>query len=124
MPHPTYPRPKEPLVAQNTFRQAFYSPQAIPSFQEAKAGLPVPILPEHPEWVEMYWRAWEIGWAHLRRPKSGSGFVSNFVDTAFNDNTFMWDSAFMMQFGVYGRQLFDFMGTLDNFYAKQHDDGK
>ena len=49
--------------------------------------------------------------------------MSNYIDTAYNGNIFMWDSAFITLFGQYGRKAFDFMGTLDNFYAKQHVDG-
>ncbi|RMG91617.1 MAG: glycoside hydrolase [Chloroflexi bacterium] len=123
MTHPTYPRPSEPLVSKNTFRQRAYQPQPIPVFSQARPLLPVPILPEHATWVEMYWRAWEMAWSNLRQPTPASGFVANFIDTAFNDNTFMWDSAFMVQFGLYARRIVDFMGTLSNFYAKQHEDG-
>lgn len=123
MTHPTFPHPLNRYVEQNTFRDRRYEPQAIIPFQEARAQLPKPVLPEQNKWLEMYWRAWEIAWSHLRQPKAKSGFVANFIDTAFNDHAFMWDSAFMTQFGVYGRRAFDFQGTLDNFYAKQHDDG-
>jgi glycogen debranching enzyme len=35
----------------------------------------------------------------------------------------MWDSAFAMQFGIYGSRAFHFQGTLDNLYCKQHPDG-
>ncbi len=116
-------RPPEPLVSKNPFRNQSYENQAIPSYIQAKEQLPVPVLPDQPEWIEMYWRAWEIAWSNLRVPKAESGFISNFIDTAFNENTFMSDSSFMVQFGLYARRLFDFMGTLNNFYAKQHDDG-
>lgn len=123
MTRPTFAYPQNQYVERNPFRDRRYEPQAINSFQEARSRLPRPVLPEQSKWGEMYWRAWEIAWAHLRQPEANSGFVANFIDTAFNDNTFMWDSAFMAQFGVYGRRAFDFLGTLDNFYAKQHDDG-
>jgi hypothetical protein len=49
--------------------------------------------------------------------------VSNYCDTAFNGHLFMWDSAFITFFGIYGRRAFDFQGVLDNFYRKQHPDG-
>lgn len=123
MSHPVFPPPVEPLTARNPFRQRSYQGGTIRPFADIRSQLPQPILPTQPDWIEMYWRAWEMAWSNLRRPKAESGFVANFIDTAFNDNTFMWDSAFMMQFGVYGRRLFPFIGTLDNFYAKQHDDG-
>jgi glycogen debranching enzyme len=123
MPQKTFPRPAHPLVAQNVFRARTYAFHEISSFPRARSLLPEPVLPQQPGWVEVYWRAWEIAWSNLRRPRPNSGFVANFIDTAFNNNTFMWDSCFMVQFGLYGRRAFDFMGTLDNFYAKQHDDG-
>lgn len=123
MPQKTYPRPAEPLVAQNSFRARAYHLREILSFARARPLLPEPVLPHQPGWIEMYWRAWELAWSHLRRPRPENGFVANYIDTAFNENTFMWDSCFMVLFGLYGRRAFDFMGTLDNFYAKQHDDG-
>ena len=110
-------------VGQNPFRDRAYEFSPIPPFVEVKADLPVPIVPDRPLWEEMYWRAWEVAWSHLRRPSAESSFVANFIEPAFNDHLFMWNSAFMMQFGLYGRHRFNFMGTLDNFYAKQHDDG-
>lgn len=121
--HTTYPRPVDPLVTRNPYRQRQSEPREIMRFERARELLPEPVLPDRPEWVEMYWRAWEIAWQHLRRPRPGSGFVANYIDTAFNDNSFMWDSCFMMRFGLYARRAHDFMGTLDNFYAKQHPDG-
>ncbi len=128
MAHPTFPHPRHPYVARNPFREGrrrsgeFRAGEIIP-FHEARPLLPVPVIPHFSEWEEMYWRAWEIAWRHLRQPRSGSGLVANFIDSAFNGNMFMWDSAFMTQFGIYGRRAFDFLGTLENFYARQHDDG-
>lgn len=52
-----------------------------------------------------------------------SGFVSNYIDAAFDGNVFMWDSVFMLMFGKYGARSFDFQGTLDNFYSHQYQDG-
>ena len=115
--------PINPSVTQNPFRQQTYQHVPIPPLVEVKAELPIPVLPDRPLWEEMYWRAWELAWAHLRRPTAESGFVSNYIEPAYNNHLFMWNCAFMTQFGLYGRHLFPFMGTLDNFYAKQHDDG-
>ncbi len=123
MPDSTYPRPAEPLVAKNPFRSQPVQRDPIKPFIEVRDQLPVPILPDHPDWIELYWRTWEMAWSHLRRPKRSSGLVSRYIDAAFNDNIFMWDSAFMVQFGVYGRRAFPFIESLNNFYAKQHDDG-
>ncbi|MCA9919847.1 MAG: hypothetical protein KC445_17945 [Anaerolineales bacterium] len=122
-PHPKFERPSDPILAQNPFRQQTYAPQEWPSFDEAKAKLPKPILPEHEKWLALYWRAWELAWSNLQQPQAGSGFVANFLGAATEPFLFMWDSAFMSQFGLYGRRVFDFTGNLDNLYAKQHDDG-
>ncbi|MCA9946943.1 MAG: hypothetical protein KC449_25855, partial [Anaerolineales bacterium] len=94
-----------------------------PSFAEAKARLPQPILPDHDEWVGLYWRAWELAWNNLRQPQARSGFVANFLDAGTEAYLFMWDSAFTSQFGLYGRRAFNFTGNLDNLYARQHEDG-
>ena len=114
---------KEALVAENEFRIAepeFLEPK---SFAEAKNILPNPIWAGHEKEIEMYWRAWEIAVGNIRQPLKGSGFVSPYLDTAYNGNIFMWDSSFMMMFARYGFRFFPFQKTLDNFYAKQHPDG-
>lgn len=117
----TFPMPLRYPAIENSFRLRAYQPASIPAYN--RNVLPDLIADDHPEWIATYHRAWEIGFKNLRQPEAESGFISNFIDTAFNDNTFMWDSCFMTMFGRYGRRLFNFSGTLDNFYAKQHDDG-
>lgn len=123
MTQPTFPRPVEPLVDKNPFRQKTYTRQNIPVFAEIKARLPEPVLPDWPEWVEMYWRAWEMAFMHLRRPRTASNLVANYLTPDADDHIFMWDAAFEVQFGVYGRRVYDFATMLDNFYAHQHEDG-
>ena len=71
----------------------------------------------------MYWKAWEIAIGNIRAPQAGSGFVSSYLDTAYNGNIFMWDSSFILMFARYGTRFFPFQNTLNNFYAKQHPDG-
>ncbi|MCP4415387.1 MAG: glycoside hydrolase [Chloroflexi bacterium] len=122
-PHPKFERPSEILADKNRFRQQSYKPTKWIPFAAAKAVLPQPILPEHEQWLMLYWRAWELAWEHLQQPLPGSGFVANYLDAATEAHLFMWDSAFMSQFGLYGRRAFNFFGNLDNLYAKQHDDG-
>lgn len=114
---------KEALVAENEFRVAKTEYIEPKSFAEAKEILPSPIWDGHSKEIEMYWRAWEIAVGNIRQPLEGSGFVSPYLDTAYNGNIFMWDDAFMMMFARYGYHFFPFQRTLDNFYAKQHPDG-
>ena len=114
---------KESLVTENEYRVA--KPQVIQpgTFDEAKKKLPNPIWTGHEKELEMYWKAWEIAIGNIRAPQKGSGFVSSYLDTAYNGNIFMWDSSFMLMFARYGARFFPFQQTLDNFYAKQHPDG-
>ena len=112
-----------PAVERNVFRGKSAEQSSLPTFAEAKALLPQPTWAGHPTALDCYWRAWEIGYHNLRQPAPGSGFVSNFWDTAFNGCLFMWDSVFITLFARYGQRGFDAQRTLDNFYAKQHPDG-
>ena len=112
-----------PLVEENAFLQQIPDTRELPSFESAKELLPKPVWEGHDSHIATYWHAWEIAFGNLRKPAPGTGFVSPFIDTAFNGCTFMWDSAFMLMFGKYGRRVFHFQGTLDNFYSHQHRDG-
>lgn len=114
---------KEPLTAENEFRTMKPDSIAPRSFAEARRILPSPVWAGHDKEIEMYWRAWEIAVGNIRQPQEGSGFVSPYLDTAYNGNIFMWDSSFILMFARYGDRFFPFQRTLDNFYAKQHPDG-
>jgi len=114
---------KEPLVTENPYRGAASLITTPPPFAQAKERLPLPVWEGHDKEVEMYWKAWEIAFKNIRAPQPDSGFVSSYIDTAYNGNVFMWDSSFITMFARYGTQVFPFQNTLNNFYAKQHPDG-
>jgi len=114
---------KEPLVTENEYRTMKPWTQKPVSFTDARKKLPSPIWEGHPSEVEMYWKAWEIAWGNIRQPEPESGFVSPYLDIAYNGNIFMWDMAFMMMFAHYGNQVFPFVHSMDNFYSHQHPDG-
>ena len=112
-----------PLVAENSFIGAKPDMQPLPAFAEIKDKLPQPVWQGHEDVIRCYYAAWDVAFGNLRQPKEGTGFVSPFIDTAFNGCTFMWDSSFMLMFGKYADHIFPFQGTLDNFYSHQHRDG-
>jgi len=114
---------RNPLVRQNRFIKISPEDDVLPLFSEISDDLPAPFWAGHQNVLNCYWKAWEIAFSNLRKPKQNSGFITNFIDTAFNKNLFMWDSAFIVMFGRYGARVFDFQKTLDNFYAHQHYDG-
>jgi hypothetical protein len=120
-PYDTYVR--NPLVARNTFLAATPDAAALPTFEDARRLLPEPFWDGHAAAIDCHFKAWKLAFANLRRPAAASGFVARFIDPAFNDCVFMWDSCFMTLFGRYGARAFPFIRTLDNFYAKQHPDG-
>ena len=114
---------KTALVQENSFIGQEAEQTALPSFEATRNQLPCPVWEGHQDYIDCYYRAWEIAFGNLRQPVPGSGFVSNFIDTAFNDCLFMWDSSFILMFGKYANRIFNFQKTLDNLYAHQHPDG-
>lgn len=113
----------DPLVEKNIFRRATPSSDLLPPFETIKQMLPVPVLPDFPDWETLYWKSWEAIWRCGRLAKPQTQQIRPFIDSGYNNNVFLWDTAFMVQFAVYGRRAFDFASALDNFYAKQHADG-
>lgn len=111
------------FVSENLFLTMEAEKAGVPEFGSSKRLLPAPFWSGHQEAIDCYWKSWELAFGNLRQPPSGSPLIANFIDTAFNDATFMWDSSFMSMFGRYGHRVFCFQRTLDNFYARQHKDG-
>ncbi|MFC2138106.1 trehalase family glycosidase [Bacteroidota bacterium] len=110
-------------VNQNKFIGLFPDKSKPPLFNDIKDELPQPIWPSRPDVIRCYWRTWEIAFSNLKQVTQENGFISPYIDPAFNDNIFMWDCSFLTMYGKYGSRVFNFQGTLDNFYTKQHKDG-
>lgn len=108
----------EPLVTENGFVGA-----ELPAQEEVPADEPELRWPSRPDIVEAYQAAWRLAREHVRPPRPGTGFVSAFIDTAFNDCVFLWDSVFIAVFARYARRSLPGQRTLDNLYAAQHPDG-
>ncbi len=106
------------------FDKRQYEPRPLPVFETTKDKLPVPIFDEDPDYVRCYWKAWELAFRNFHEPARGSGFVSQFIDAAFNENIFLWDTCFMTMFCNYAHPHVPGIGSLDNFYVKQHEDGE
>jgi hypothetical protein len=106
------------------FAKKAYQPGPLPTFGEMRDRLPEPVYDSRPDWIALYWKAWELAFRNFYEPSPGSGLVSQFIDAAFNKNIFLWDTAFMTMFCNYGHPLVPGIGSLDNFYARQHPDGE
>jgi len=114
---------KNIFVTENEFRNAKPKLTQSPGFEKAKEILPVPFWKGNDDAINMYWKAWEIAFKNIKNPSDESGFITSYIDTAYNGNIFMWDSNFITLFARYGSRAYPFQNTLDNFYAKQHPDG-
>jgi len=114
---------KNSYVKENQFINKKPKTVKLPDFEEFKDKLPKPVWKNHETEIECYYKAWKIAFSNLRNPEEKNGFVSPYIDAAFNGYIFMWDSCFMLMFGKFASGVFNFQETLDNFYAKQHSDG-
>lgn len=110
-------------VEKNKFLKMETEKSELPNYCAVKDKLPIPIWDGHKSVIDCYYKTWSLAWRNLRKANAKSGFVSNFIDTAFNDYLFMWDSSFIVMFGKYASRYFNFQKTLDNFYSHQHLDG-
>ena len=108
---------------ENVFLSMTPENTALPTWETEKDRLPRPVWDGHDDALRCYDKTWKLAFGNLCKPISGAGFVSNFIDTAFNGCIFMWDSSFILMFGKYGARSFDFQGTLNNFYSHQYADG-
>ncbi len=114
---------KNEYAERNVFLNQAPNVAATPDFASHKDELPLPIWDGHEDTVRCYLHVAEKAFENFKAPIVESGLISPFIDTAFNGNLFMWDSAFNVMYGRYFCRVADFQTTLDNFYARQHLDG-
>lgn len=90
-----------------------------PSFD--RGLIPQPVFDAEPGYVELYWKAWEQAYAHVKWQK---GLVQPlYMDEGLWDDTiWIWDSEFMVMFCKYAPKLFPGIQTLDNFYYTMLED--
>lgn len=105
------------------FPKKNYTEAPLPDYSAEKERIPTPVLDGNPGWIDMYWKCWELALTKAKKPYPGSPFVSNYIDEAFCDNIFQWDTHFMLMFWNYIYYIFPAIESHDNFYARQHEDG-
>jgi hypothetical protein len=85
---------------------------------------PSVILPEHPGWVALYKKAWELNWERI---VTSTALPARFAYNATPDNSmsYVWDACFNLLFQRYAAMSRADAGvaTLDNFYAIQNEEG-
>ncbi len=118
VPNPWFEKSSYPSLSPGSGANRF-----MPALDKVRDRLPQPFWEGGESAIEAYWKVWEIAFRNIRPATAENGFFGDYADTAFNDCTFMWDSAFITMFWRYGIRAWDAMGTLENFYGKQHCDG-
>lgn len=93
------------------------------SADEVLKAVPEPIIPNRKDLKEMYDRCWVLGLESSELAIPGSGFVDWYIDAAFDNRIFQWDTCFSLAWAKYSQGSLPNMQSLDNFYRKQHDDG-
>jgi len=70
------------------FAKKEYTPEPLPTFDAIKDRLPEPVIDGHADWLPMSWKCWQLAFAHLKKPASGSPLVSNWLDEWFSSKHF------------------------------------
>ncbi len=71
----------------------------------------------------MYDKALQITKSKVRGGESEPFFKEPFVDAAFSDNIFLWDTCFIVCFAKYHMDELPVYQALDNFYDRMEEDG-
>lgn len=72
---------------------------------------------------ELYAAALTMARAHVRGGPDEPFFKQRFVDAAFSDHIFLWDTCFIAAYAKYHPEELPIHAALDNFYALQDTDG-
>ncbi len=85
-----------------------------------QSELPIPVYHPHPEYNELYFRAWELA---RRNVKTMPGMPQNPVmkEGYLDFYIWIWDTCFMSLFTKYAQKSFPGYQSLHNFYEVLHD---
>lgn len=85
-----------------------------------KAQVPRPIYDERPEFIELYWKAWEMAHDSIRE-KPGLPQTPYLWPGAWDHSIWIWDTCFMAMFGRYAPEVVPAIESMNNFYVPLHD---
>ena len=102
----------------------FIGSLSLPVFSAPNLNnLPQIVLDEHPGWIDLYNKAWQIASNKVQTGTTQNGFVTSYMDEGFSANIFQWDTCFITMFGRYSNGEFPSVVSLENFYRKQRANG-
>ena len=82
---------------------------------------------QHKDWEALYHAAWDSHKKNIKKinsalnPEATAKGDAWYVDEAFDETIFQWDTLFMMMFDKYGSHQFPTLNSIDNFYVNQVD---
>jgi len=109
------------LIGETTAKpkQSFEFEDYVNPLPFPKDRLPAPVFDAEPGFVDLYWRAWEIAWNHVKEQEGVP--QSPYMDEAFwKDTIWIWDTCFMVHFCKYGNGVFPGVESFENFYQIMH----
>ena len=87
-------------------------------------ALPKPILDGREDWIELYYKAWDLAADNINFANPSSGFTAEYMDEALTESkVWQWDTLFITMFAKYANGELPIMNGVDNFYRKQRSDG-
>jgi hypothetical protein len=117
-----FPKPSEPIVENNNFRQRGRVEFERLKFDELRPLLPEPLLPEDGRWSDLYWTAWQSMWSSIIEGDQSGATSSDLIES---QDVFleMGKAAFLTQVAGYLPGNCRLIELLNHFYACQQDDG-
>lgn len=106
-----------PLLIISLQLSAFtFDPSAVERYRDF---IPRLIVDDHPEWIELYDKAWELS---SQKVKNQEGIPqSPYMDEGlWEDTIWIWDTCFMALFTKYAPEAFPGIDSLRNFYITLH----
>ncbi|KAF0186755.1 MAG: glycogen debranching protein [Hyphomonadaceae bacterium] len=96
-----------------------FLPPTIGAAQSNRDGFEVPADLQR----EMYAAALNIAKSKIRGGNADSAYKKPFVDAAFSNSIFLWDTCFIATYAKYHQDELPIANALDNFYNLQDSDG-
>lgn len=89
--------------------------QGVVKGELKKELLPQPVFSENPQFVDLYWKTWELAWERVKYQEGV--FQSPYMDeNLWDDTIWIWDTEFMVLFCRYAPSVFPGIESLNNFY--------
>ena len=117
------PEPLSPWYAVKSYNQ---SPP--PSLKDIEGSLPVPVLEGNEDAIRAYWYCWDTllkVWTYAPSSQDHQAVTNMIGIQSWGPwgSSMVFDTCFILHFARYGAAAYPFIGSLDDCYARQHENG-